>query len=251
MNRAVAICPASGGTSNSLKLKAWSSPAITVMGIASRDKLLAAGADSAQKKLADSMKIPKSVQLVRDRLDKSSLPVTTENIKKALGAKEYNTLSNVFRQKLSDAQREKYKASSSDEARRDWVTNFVLDPATAVVGGFNRATSFNKTEDIGEDMWLTLEQLAGEVRSEANAKIMIQDLESRPSRYPSLAAAGVLEYLYTDERIKRSHGHNHEAGTHAKTELSEKEYEQVSQYIIQGAAASKPPKRKSSKPKVE
>ena len=194
--------------------------------------------------------IPKQVSSARECLQKAGLPVTGANLKKAIPTKDFNSLSACFRSKLSKEAKATYTAIRSDEERRAWLAQFVLDPATCSMHGVNKTTAFVETTNHEEDEWLTFEELCDKVKSEKSAMILIKnnELETRPSRWPSLAAEGVLEYHYWWARGSKKDGTREEAGTEARAELTADEYTQVCQDV--STSVGQPIKRKAIKQKV-
>ena len=107
-----------------------------------------------------------------------------------------------------------------------------------------------KTEDT--DQWLTFEELVDAVKSKTNAQILVDndELPSRPSRYASLAAAGVKEYHYISSKGVRADGSREEAGTSSRAELTADEYKQVTHDVAASVDNGCSLKRKPVKPKT-
>ena len=92
--------------------------------------------------------------------------------------------------------------------------------------GFNRTIIRKEEAHEKEHRWFTEEQLAGPrcFNSAAHAKLLTADLPSQPSRYASMAKAGVLEYQLTEELYREMTGKRSEAGVSSESELKVYEY---------------------------
>lgn len=190
-------------------------------------------------------KVPKAVLRAREALAEQGIGVTPDKIKNHIKGKELNNLANCFRQSMSDNAKQQYKALAKDDEKRAWLAQYILDPAFATCEGFNMTTAFTKQEQRDDEQWVTEEMLQGPafLNSAEHARIAIKDLESRPHELGALAAEGVKQYKFSWSVLRRSSGVKDEAGTSAHSELTEKEYAEVSADI--GRNYNKPVKRKA------
>lgn len=181
-------------------------------------------------------KIPKQVQLARAKL--GDLEINSDNVKNLLSKTEYNNLANSFRNSMGPEAKKAYGELASDTARRDWLTSFVLDPQFATVEGWNRTFAYNDNYNQADDEWVSLAVLAGPMycNSAEDAEAVSKDLESRPSRYPTLRARGDLEYKFVREKTTRKNGNRDEGGTSASSELKEEENKLVTEDLRRGCA---------------
>ena len=180
-------------------------------------------------------KMPKIVVKAREAMEAagSDLEVTGDNLKKVMEAKDFNLLANAFRGSMSGAAKKQYSACvRTDQDRRQWLAQFVIDPRFATAEGFNVTEAFHINEDIDEERWATEEKLAGPTfyNCAKHAAVMTKsgELEERPHRNQALADAGVKEYKYTGDIVVRKKTGSHERnGVSLKTELNDQEYKDV------------------------
>ena len=92
-----------------------------------------------------------------------------------LSPTEINCLKSTLRQHLSAEATHAYKGLSTDQERRSYLAQFVLDPAVARTNGFNKSTAFDVRADDATSGWVTLEELGGPrfLASMTNADILI------------------------------------------------------------------------------
>ena len=180
-------------------------------------------------------KIPKSCREAKEKLAHAGMAVTPQNLKSMLSLKEMNILQATFRQAMSQDSRETYKALSSDDERRSFVAQYVLDPTLAKTNGFNKKFAFGETASESVEGWITKEELSGPkfLNSKAHAEILIEnrELPEREHEIPSLARAGVKQYYYSTKATKKTTGERTEAGTTGDIELKAQEYTEVNAHI--------------------
>ena len=198
-----------------------------------------------------SKKAPKAVMLAREALKMLNLEVTGDNLKAVLNPKELNVLATAIRSSMSEQVKSDYKKLNTDEERRQWIAQFVLDPTISTTEGFNGTLAYKQEGTIDEDVWLTEEQLGSASYlnsvSQASQIVKVGELESRPHELACLAQAGIKQYKYTTSVVRRENGLREEAGTSAKAELNDNEYEEVTKEMKQGFG--KPVKRRQPKQK--
>ena len=199
-------------------------------------------------------KIPKPVQDVKAYMASIGQPITADNLGKYLDKKLMNNISNTMRNSLSLENKAAYKdTATTDQSRRDWVAQFVLDPAMAKTTGFNRCVAFKKENHKDKEVWITKCQMEGPeyCNNAEHAKLLIEEggMPSRPHEEPCLAKAGVMQYLWVKKSVQRSHGATEEAGTVAEAAVNAEDYKEVANQIKAGVG--KPVKRKASKPPKE
>ena len=149
-----------------------------------------------------------------------------------------------------------YKALTTDEERRSYLCQFVLDPDIVKTTGFNKTTAFDESARRAEEMWWTREELGGPkgLNSMANADILIKSgtLESRPHERAALAAAGVVQYQWAETKTEKSTGYRDEASTYGEVELKSDEYKQVQRHIVSSLDdGTRKRGRPPTKPKAE
>ena len=125
-------------------------------------------------------KIPKTVE--KARLALQGKDINADTIKETLNSKDLNNLANVFRQSMCEAAKKDYLALPSNDARREWLVGFILDPESCTCKGYNKNFAYTDDHTTAADQWLTEEQLASPVwlNSKVHAQAVIRELESRP-----------------------------------------------------------------------
>ena len=103
-----------------------------------------------------------------------------------------------------------YTGLKTDEERRSWLANYVLDPSSSSNQGFNRTEAFIGKQNDNKEQWLTQAQLESPawLASVDHVKVLLDQnqLEERPHEMPALAAAGVKQYKFIWSLFKRSDG---------------------------------------------
>jgi hypothetical protein len=196
-------------------------------------------------------KIPKPVQRARELLREQGLVATGANIKHALGKDELNKLASAFRNTMGDEAKAGYKQLKTDEERRSWLAQYVIDPHTAVSKGFNSTVAFVSAKQSCKSGWVTEAQLGGPLylNDTAAAKIMVEsgELQSRPHESQALAAEGAKQYYYSAAVDVSEAGIKEHAGVSTSAELNANEFQEVRDHITNNFG--KAGKRKTSKPK--
>ena len=197
---------------------------------------------------ATPVKHPKVVERVKAAL--SGQAVTPDSIKTMLSATLFNQLGNSFRQHLSAEAKDTYLSLKSDDDRRSYMAQFVLDPSIAKTNGFNRDFAFDQAIVKETQTWWTREQLGGPtgLNNLEHADILIASgsLPSKPHEVPALAEAGIVQYHWRVSSVEKQTGHRSEAGTTAKSELKEHEYTEAKNHIPKSFGDPKGIKRKAS-----
>ena len=125
-----------------------------------------------------------------------------------LSPKEIDCLRSTLRQHLSAEAADASKGLTTDQERRSYLAQFVLDPAVARTNGFNKSTAFDVRADDATSAWVTREELGGPrfLASMTNADILISSgsLESRPHDIKALAERGVLQHWWTEHKVRRT-----------------------------------------------
>ena len=189
--------------------------------------------------------------LAKQLLAEAGKEVSADALREALTTKQYNNLCNVFRQSMSPQAKNDYKELKTDDERRQWTAAFVLDPALVAAEGFKRTSVFKSETNVEDEMWLTLDQLQGPqfLNSKDHALALVEagELEERPHEFSSLAQRGIKQYRFSVSMLRREHGSKEENGTRCSSDLTAKEYTQVSGEMSKGFGRT--PKRKMTKPK--
>lgn len=197
--------------------------------------------------------MPKKVQLTRELLAQKGLAVTAANIKDALPAKDFNLLGQAFRATLCPQAKEKYGQLKTDESRREWLAQFIIDPDFATLSGWNSCVLFNDSAEIEEASWITEEQLGGpdHLNSAKHARLVITagELQERDHEVSSLAAAGVKQYRWTQKMERRMQGKREEMGTTAHAELTAGEYINIHGDMQKQAVGSPNVQKRKAAPK--
>ena len=189
---------------------------------------------------------------MRGWLDKDG-GITPASLREMLSSKEFNNLSNNFRLGLSPTLKSEYKALATDDQRREWLAQYVIDPLAATTKGFNKTTAYSSQESASRLVWITEEQLGGPkyLADKAHAAIVSKagDLPKRPHELASLAAEGIHQYGFTESWLVKNAGWRDEVGTTAKADVAAGAYEEVKSHITTSFGSA--PKRKmEAKPKV-
>ena len=186
-------------------------------------------------------KPPKAVLKMRNAL--GGKPVTVENMRAAVSPKEFNAFSNNFRNQLQGQEKVQWQGMAKP-AREQWMAQWVLEPELCKKSGFNKTIASTDNRKTLADQWVLESELGGPrfLNSADHAKKIIEsgDLQSRPSRFAALAAAGVCEYLLTTELVEYVKGLRKEAGVECSSDLKTDEYN----YVLEGLDNSfdKPPR---------
>lgn len=202
--------------------------------------------------MAPRSKVPKAVQNARVKVENNGESMSPAALKRALTSAELNSLQTSFRAVMSAEAREGYRQLATDDERRSYLCQFILDPEIAKTNGFNKSVAFDEAADVATEGWVTLEELGGPqyLNSRYHADIMAKTLPERPHEVPELAAENVKQYYYVDKKKKRKTGYREEAGTSAKAELKASEYTGVKNDIVSSFEGGK--KRKGTpKPRHE
>ena len=102
-----------------------------------------------------SKKAPKAVMSAREALKMLNLEVTGDNLKASLNPREFHGVATAFRSSMSEQVKSDYKKLNTDEERRQWIAQFVLDPTISITEGFNKTEAYKQERTIDEDVWLT------------------------------------------------------------------------------------------------
>jgi hypothetical protein len=180
--------------------------------------------------------IPKPVARVREILKNKGLEANPVNLKTAVPKAELNKLAGAFRSSLSEGNMEGYKQLRTDDERRSWLAQYVVDPDSAACKGFNKTSAYNTSESRSASRWLTQAQLASASCLNDNdaAKTVCEsgDLESRLHELPSLAAKGVKQYYLSENYDFHAAGLKDEAGVSAESDLHSGELEEVKEHML-------------------
>ena len=162
-----------------------------------------------------------------------------EGLDRKVRVKAFSALSSTLKSKFPSKHSE-YVDLSSDEERRSWLANFMLDPATGGSVGKNTVSIESASSQKTKKVWLTLDAYAGPLylNNREHATLAVEDCPSRPHHLPKLAEKKVLEYeiTLTWEEYLRSKKETAEVTTEAK--LTAAEAEQVVE-SMRGPAAKK------------
>ena len=182
--------------------------------------------------------VPRAVAQIRARHGQQVAKLNVDNMFGEMTAKEVNAFQNNFRNSLTKQQKGDFSAATRAD-KRTWMLQWILDPALCQKEGFNVTKTYDTTESRAEDRWVTKEIMSSSrcLNSEAHADALIKsgELEERPHRFGALAAQGILEYLLTDEVVRRLQGHSTTAGVKATSELADDEFEEVKKSMEPGA----------------
>ena len=150
------------------------------------------------------------------------------------------------------AGRTEYNAIKKDVDRRAWIAQFVLDPSFSRTEGVNSTLAISKSATKEDELWLTAEQLEGVeyYGSFAHHVIKAGELETRPHESTTLAKLDVVQYRFVKKWKHGSVGSEESHGTRSVVELTDAEYREVTDKVLDGER--KGTKRKVPvKPKVE
>ena len=140
--------------------------------------------------MAPRSKVPKAVQNARVKVENNGESMSPAALKRALTSAELNSLQTSFRAVMSAEAREGYRQLATDDERRSYLCQFILDPEIAKTNGFNKSVAFDEAADVATEGWVTLEELGGPqyLNSRYHADIMAKTLPERPHEVPELAA---------------------------------------------------------------
>ena len=196
-------------------------------------------------------KVPKTVEKARKALADARQAITAENLKATLGPKEYNNLANQFRAKLPQNRKEEYNSMAN---KSEWIAQWVLDPQTSMLQGFNAHSAHIVCNNQHREQWLTREQLESPQWLHSKARVgMLIDHEETVSRLhevPALASHGVLQYKFDTSFIEKIQGTKVEIGIEAKADIKPEEYDQI-KTSIEKAAVDQNTKRTTPKKEMK
>lgn len=204
-------------------------------------------------------KFPKVVARLHALIGEEAKTLTPPALRKHVGA-GWNNFTNSFRNNLSEQHREQYsKASKADQ--ESWVTQWAIDPEQCKNHGFNRDYGFEQHASIKDTHWVILSVLGGP-KMLSNMEMATKlansgELPSRPCKFKTLAAEGVLEYQVTDEMQQIIDGTRRKAGVSSKADMTTDEAKETKADIVATSAqvaeglGSRRPSRKPSTVKVE
>ena len=159
-----------------------------------------------------------------------------------------NSLQNNFRNNITPAERQQFSKLQRDD-KYAWLSQWLLDPEECKKNGFPKVRAYVQEDSISDNMWATKEQLEGPrfFNSAAIVKILLEneELESKPSRYPSLASLGYLEYRVTEDILRQMNGTRSESGVKASTDVTCDEYTTI-KTSLEGAVGVPASKRKAA-----
>lgn len=174
-------------------------------------------------------KVPKIVVQARAALKEAGLEITGNALKNTLDAKQFNNLACAFRNSLTPDQKHQYKQLPSDDERRSFIPLYTLDPEMCRLQGYNKTAAVKRDGEHEDSEWLLECQLDGpnylNCTGLAKQLIAAGEFDSRPSRWKSLAANGVLEYEWTRTHRQKYRGTVEEAGVEAKCDVSAEQYQ--------------------------
>ena len=173
-------------------------------------------------------KVPAPVQNIRKYLEEKGLACTADNLKLVPSATR-NAAASSMRTALAPTAMAEYKKSKSDAERRQWLQQFILDPACCAREGLNKTKLATLKMNDENVVWVTLEQLAGSsfLNNMEHAKATIATLNSRPHEIAALAAEGILQYEYTSSVTTHKKIKETSTETRAKVELTDNQYGEV------------------------
>ena len=96
-------------------------------------------------------KVPKAALMARQRCRDAALEVTPSNLRKLMTGTEFNSLATSFRGSLTPDAKAEYKKLRSDDERRAWICQWVIDPAAGTASGFNRTTNTVSTQNVDSE----------------------------------------------------------------------------------------------------
>ena len=146
-----------------------------------------------------------------------------------------------------------YKALSTTQEKDQFLMNWQLDKKKAALRAQETITRGKAHGSTKEDNWWTEHQLATRGGfGEAVAAMMVKDLPSRPSKYPSLAAAGIKEYYYVEEKSWQNTSVNQQAQINATSdEMDEEVFETVKAAMVAGMPGSSSTNTQNKRPRPQ
>ena len=143
-------------------------------------------------------------------------------------------------EKYDAAKFEEFRQLENDLQRREWLSEFILDPASGGSLGKNYAKRELGNHEKDRVAWLTESQLAGPkyLNSADLAKIMIKSLPSMPHENESLRDAGVLVYKYVEKRQDRIKSTIEGAMVEQSASLTPEQYTEVKEAMTEAAFGS-------------
>ena len=175
--------------------------------------------------------------------------VTPENANKA-NPKLRNKAMTAMQQCIGQDKKAEYKDLTSDDQRREWIAEYLLDPASGGCIGKNFAQRTSTSSNTSLWVWLTLEELSGPrwLNSVKNAEIAVTSMLSRPhSTNSALANAGVMEFRHhiRKEELKKAIEEGARLEQEAPVPLTayNKVYEHMTNSMNPGFEDPRPPKK--------
>ena len=198
--------------------------------------------------------LPKAVKEFKELLEKEGKAVSPAAVAAAPTAQRQKAMT-AMRNALegsNDKKFREYKNLEGNEAKHEWLADYIIDPAQGGAIGRNWTERTNSRVQQEEDEWLTLAQIGGplHLNDMKHAELAVQDCESRPHRKPKLAAAGVLEYHWTEDKTVRTKGLTSGVSVATSSEMTAEQYSDVKEHMEDPRNPGHAPPMKSKRQRV-
>ena len=190
-------------------------------------------------------KVPRPVQEARQKL--AGKPINAETIVEALGRAGLNKLAGCARYNMVDSVRDKYNQFKTDQQKREWLAQYVLDPKIAKCTASNETAATDEKLAEEDEGWLYESQIAIKLNDKEMAKILCEsgELQDRPADHEALNKAGYKQYWFVSKHFLNRTGTKQTNAVRAEVELSTDEYNEVKEHMA--SSTGKPVKRKLAK----
>ena len=186
-----------------------------------------AAAKAAAAKKDDTSKDPTAAKEIRALLTKQGAVIDSSGIKSLDHAVRTRGFSALMSHGKNDpVWASDLAAAKTHEQKRALLAKFCLAAGDGTLAAKNTTSVSVKTKKLGEWLWLTEAQIASPtyLNDPTTTALVIKDLDSQPSRFPSAAAAGVLEYHYWFEYKVSDETHEKKSEVERTCDISEQDY---------------------------
>ena len=200
--------------------------------------------------------LPKAAQEFKEMILALGGSVDADGVAKAC-PKQRNKAAVAMKTLMNEESKTTCSALGSDEARHQWIADYLLDPKVITCKGTNTIARRSEAGTKAKIVWLTMSELGGPMymNSQAEAKIAITSMKSRPhATNAALATAGILQYRH--EVIKEVSNQMKEEKVEAEAEaaMDQESFQGIWKHMSNsdnpGEEPTKPTKKARKEPKA-
>ena len=193
--------------------------------------------------------LPKAAQEFKNMIEALGGTVDAKGVANACPTQR-NKAAIAMKTLMNEESKTTYSALGSDEARHQWIADYLLDPKVITCKGRNISSRRSQDGTKAKIVWLTLNELAGPayMNSVADAKIAISAMKSRThAENSAMAAAGILQYRHTVIKEVSNQLKEEKVEAQAEAAMDSESYKGVCKHMANslnpGADATRPLKK--------